>query len=145
MGQFPQDVINAAKAAEAAFYPKGPFVSIILAQWALESGYGEYQCRGQRHGHGEIELVGDPPRQRFVTRGFSMSHARSLAACACLALVAAGWGTFASAYVPVGEDALMVVAANASNSLYYADGAHPTNQGYSYIVPQIAAAVNALL
>ena len=40
MGQFPQDVIDAAKAAEAAFWPYGPFVSVSLAQWALESAYG---------------------------------------------------------------------------------------------------------
>jgi len=40
---FPAEIVAAAQAAERAFYPKGPFVSIILAQWALESGYGRYE------------------------------------------------------------------------------------------------------
>ena len=40
MTQFPLDVIAAAQAAEKAFYPLGPFVSVSLAQWALESAYG---------------------------------------------------------------------------------------------------------
>jgi flagellum-specific peptidoglycan hydrolase FlgJ len=43
MTLFPPEIVAAAQAAEKAFYPTGPFVSIILAQWALESGYGRYQ------------------------------------------------------------------------------------------------------
>ena len=42
MSLFPPEIIAAAQAAEKAFYPRGPFVSIILAQWALESGFGEH-------------------------------------------------------------------------------------------------------
>jgi flagellum-specific peptidoglycan hydrolase FlgJ len=42
MSQFPDEVVAAARAAEKAFYPRGPFVSIILAQWALESEYGKF-------------------------------------------------------------------------------------------------------
>jgi len=42
MNLFPENIITGAKAAEAAFYPKGPYVSIILAQWGLESDYGKY-------------------------------------------------------------------------------------------------------
>ena len=35
---FPSDVIAAAQSSHARFYPKGPFASITLAQWAVESG-----------------------------------------------------------------------------------------------------------
>lgn len=38
----PQDVIDAAIASHAKFYPMGPFVSVNLGQWALESDYGKY-------------------------------------------------------------------------------------------------------
>ena len=37
---FPQDVITAAQASHRLYYPKGPFVSVSLAQWAVESAYG---------------------------------------------------------------------------------------------------------
>jgi len=40
MNRFPPEVIAAAQAAEKAYYPLGPFVSVSLAQWALESNYG---------------------------------------------------------------------------------------------------------
>ena len=39
---FPSDVIAAAQASHQRFYPKGPFASITLAQWAVESGYGKH-------------------------------------------------------------------------------------------------------
>jgi len=38
--KFPLDVISAAQASHARFFPRGPFVSITLAQWAVESCYG---------------------------------------------------------------------------------------------------------
>ena len=38
----PPEVIAAAKASHAKVYPLGPFVSVILAQWAVESGYGKH-------------------------------------------------------------------------------------------------------
>jgi len=40
MTQFPAEVIAAAQESERRFYPYGPFVSVSLAQWALESAYG---------------------------------------------------------------------------------------------------------
>ena len=42
MSQFSQDVVEAAQAAHRAFFPKGPFASVTLAQWALESGFGKH-------------------------------------------------------------------------------------------------------
>ena len=39
---FPADVIAAAQSSHRRFYPKGPFASIDLAQWAVESGYGKH-------------------------------------------------------------------------------------------------------
>ena len=38
--QFPPDIIAAAQASHAKFWPRGPFVSVTLAQWAVESTYG---------------------------------------------------------------------------------------------------------
>ena len=35
-------IIPIAKASHAKFTPRGPFVSIDLAQWAIESGYGTH-------------------------------------------------------------------------------------------------------
>lgn len=35
-------IIPIAKASHAKFSPRGPFVSIDLAQWAIESGYGAH-------------------------------------------------------------------------------------------------------
>lgn len=38
---FPSDVIAAAQAIHAEFYPRGPLASVTLAQWAVESDYGK--------------------------------------------------------------------------------------------------------
>lgn len=35
-------IIPIAQASHTKFYPRGPFVSITLAQWAVESGYGAH-------------------------------------------------------------------------------------------------------
>lgn len=35
-------IIPIAQASHAKFYPRGPFTSISLAQWAVESGYGAH-------------------------------------------------------------------------------------------------------
>jgi flagellum-specific peptidoglycan hydrolase FlgJ len=37
-----QEWIDAAQAAHKVFYPKGPFASVTLAQFGLESGWGKY-------------------------------------------------------------------------------------------------------
>lgn len=38
---FPAQIIEAAQASHKKFWPKGPFVSVNLAQWADESAYGK--------------------------------------------------------------------------------------------------------
>lgn len=39
---FTPSAIAAAQGSHKAFYPKGPFASVSLAQWALESDYGKF-------------------------------------------------------------------------------------------------------
>ena len=48
MNPFPSDVIAAAQLSHARFYPKGPFASIDLAQWAVEFGIREAHERNQQ-------------------------------------------------------------------------------------------------
>ena len=50
--KIPDDVIAAARAAEKVFYPYGPFVSVSLAQWALESAYGRAEPEGSNNPFG---------------------------------------------------------------------------------------------
>lgn len=38
--KFPAAVILAAQESHKRYYPKGPFVSVTLAQWGIESAYG---------------------------------------------------------------------------------------------------------
>lgn len=40
MSNFPPDVIAAAQASHAKYFPLGPYASVSLAQWAIESAYG---------------------------------------------------------------------------------------------------------
>lgn len=40
--RFTPPLITMAQASHAKFYPHGPFTSITLAQWAVESGYGAH-------------------------------------------------------------------------------------------------------
>jgi flagellum-specific peptidoglycan hydrolase FlgJ len=58
MGQFPDDVIEAARAAELKYYPLGPFVSVSLAQWALESAYGRAEPAGSDNPFGIKAVAG---------------------------------------------------------------------------------------
>jgi flagellum-specific peptidoglycan hydrolase FlgJ len=67
MFEFPQDVIEAAQEAERKFYPFGPFVSVTLAQWALESAYGRAEPPGSDNAFG-IKAV---PGQDYVV---AMTH-----------------------------------------------------------------------
>lgn len=39
----PPEVLAAARAAHAHYFPKGPFVSVTIAQWAVESAWGKSQ------------------------------------------------------------------------------------------------------
>jgi flagellum-specific peptidoglycan hydrolase FlgJ len=42
MTDIPAEIIEAAQASHKTFWPRGPFVSVTIAQWALESGWGKY-------------------------------------------------------------------------------------------------------
>lgn len=55
----PADVIAAAQASHAKFYPLGPFASVSLAQWAIESNWGKSlsgknNCFGIKATHDQI-------------------------------------------------------------------------------------------
>jgi flagellum-specific peptidoglycan hydrolase FlgJ len=39
---FPAAIIEAAQVSHKKYWPRGPFVCVTLAQWALESGYGKH-------------------------------------------------------------------------------------------------------
>ena len=60
MSNFPDDVIAAAIAAEKAYFPYGPFVSISLAQWALESAYGHAEPTDSDNPFGIKAVAGQP-------------------------------------------------------------------------------------
>lgn len=42
MATIPDEVVKAAQSSHAAFYPRGPFASITIAQWIDESDWGKY-------------------------------------------------------------------------------------------------------
>lgn len=58
--QFPDDVIAAAQASEKLYWPMGPFVSVSLAQWALESAYGRAEPDGSDNPFGIKAVPGQP-------------------------------------------------------------------------------------
>ena len=58
MTQFPTEVIAAAQASEKAFWPNGPFPSVSLAQWALESAYGADMPAGSDNPFGIKAVAG---------------------------------------------------------------------------------------
>ena len=63
-------IIPIAQASHAKFFPRGPFVSIDLAQWGVESGYGAHmsgvnnpwgiKATQAQRAAGEARLVLDP-------------------------------------------------------------------------------------
>lgn len=64
---FPAQVIVAAQAAHKTFYPLGPFASVTLAQWAVESDYGRAMPAGSNNPFG-IKSFGDQPYVEAMTR-----------------------------------------------------------------------------
>jgi len=58
MNSFPPEVIAAAQESERKWYPMGPFVSVSLAQWALESAYGRAMPSGSNNPFGIKALPG---------------------------------------------------------------------------------------
>ncbi|HZC15737.1 MAG TPA: glucosaminidase domain-containing protein, partial [Caulobacteraceae bacterium] len=61
-GMSVQPPANIVAAAQAAFraYPDGAPVCVMLAQWALESGWGAHIPGGSNNPFGEKALPGDP-------------------------------------------------------------------------------------
>ena len=59
-GRFPDDVIEAAKIAHKKYFPKGPYASVTLAQWAVESAYGREMPPGSNNPFGIKAVVGQP-------------------------------------------------------------------------------------
>ena len=55
--RFTPTLITMAQASHAKFYPRGPFVSISLAQWAVESGYGKFMS-GEKNPFGILQVFG---------------------------------------------------------------------------------------
>jgi flagellum-specific peptidoglycan hydrolase FlgJ len=55
---FPAEVVAAAQASEETYYPLGPFVSVSLAQWALESAYGKDEPAGSNNPFGIKAVAG---------------------------------------------------------------------------------------
>jgi flagellum-specific peptidoglycan hydrolase FlgJ len=58
MTQYPTEVIEAAQASERKWYPLGPFASVSLAQWALESAYGRDEPVGSDNPFGIKAVAG---------------------------------------------------------------------------------------
>jgi flagellum-specific peptidoglycan hydrolase FlgJ len=72
--QFPADVIAAAQAAHRLYFPKGPYVSVSLAQWAVESAYGHDEPPGSDNPFGIKAVAGQPyviSMTREVVNGLS--------------------------------------------------------------------------
>jgi len=62
MSFFPAEIVTAAQAAYAKYFPKGPYASVTLAQWAIESAYGAHMPLGSNNPFG-IKAV---PGQQYV-------------------------------------------------------------------------------
>src|ERR1700722_17849140 len=62
----PASVIVAAQAAHKTFYSLGPFASVTLAQWAVESDYGRAMPAGSNNPFG-IKAFGDQPYVEAMT------------------------------------------------------------------------------
>lgn len=58
--QFPADVVAAAQASHSKYYPKGPYASVSLAQWAVESAYGHDEPPGSNNPFGIKAVAGQP-------------------------------------------------------------------------------------
>jgi hypothetical protein len=58
VSQFPLEIIAAAQASAKKYYPYGPFPSVTLAQWALESAYGTAEPTGSNNPFGIKAIAG---------------------------------------------------------------------------------------
>jgi hypothetical protein len=60
LAEIPSDVIAAAQAAHKLYFPRGPFVSVTLAQWAVESAWGHDEPAGSDNPFGIKAVAGQP-------------------------------------------------------------------------------------
>ena len=75
MSMFPAEVVAAAQAAHAKYFPKGPYASVTLAQWAIESAYGKAEPAGSDNPFGIKAVPGQAyvaSRTREVLHGVSV-------------------------------------------------------------------------
>ena len=71
---FPPDVIAAAQASHKLYFPKGPYASVSLAQWAIESAYGHDEPPSSDNPFGIKAVAGQPyviSMTREVIKGIS--------------------------------------------------------------------------
>ena len=57
---FPPDVVAGAQESHKHYYPKGPYASVSLAQWAVESAYGHDEPAGSDNPFGIKAVAGQP-------------------------------------------------------------------------------------
>lgn len=57
---FPDDVVSAAQESHRFWYPKGPFTSVSLVQWAVESAYGHSEPPDSDNPFGIKAVFGQP-------------------------------------------------------------------------------------
>lgn len=71
---FPPDVVAAAQKSHDHYFPKGPYVSVSLAQWAIESAHGHDEPPNSNNPFGIKAVAGQPyviSMTREVIKGVS--------------------------------------------------------------------------
>lgn len=112
MSQFPPDVIAAAQAAHKAFFPLGPFPSIGLAQWALESAYGHAEPAGSNNPFGIKAVPGQDSVVAWTHETLNGHYVR----------IPQHFAKYASV-----QDAFMAHAKLLATSHYYVKAQHASN------------------
>ena len=75
MSYFPGDIVKAAQDAHAKYFPLGPYASVTLAQWAIESAYGRAEPTGSNNPFGIKAVAGQQyvaAMTREVIKGVSI-------------------------------------------------------------------------
>jgi hypothetical protein len=60
MSYFPADIVEAAQRSYAKYFPKGPYASVTIAQWAVESAYGKAEPQDSNNPFGIKAIAGQP-------------------------------------------------------------------------------------
>ena len=83
MSYFPSDVVKAAQDAHAKYFPLGPYASVTLAQWAIESAYGSAEPVGSNNPFGIKAVAGQQyvaAMTREVIKGVNIEVEQKFAA-----------------------------------------------------------------